>query len=136
MPVLERVGAPPSGAGPVGGAARFLTDQNERVVLQVAPRRSGYLVLEDTFYPGWQARVDGRAASIVPANEAFRAVAVPAGRHVVSFRYRPASATAGATVSLASLAAGLSLLGLGGALRRRSSRARGSPRRSEPSAIS
>jgi uncharacterized membrane protein YfhO len=60
---------------------------------------SGYLVLSDTFYPGWRAFVDGRRAEIVPADHAFRAVYVPVGQHVVEFRYQPGSLQFGAILS-------------------------------------
>jgi hypothetical protein len=58
----------------------------------------------------------------------FRAVAVPAGRHVVAFRYTPAPLAWGATVTLATgvivlLVAGA---GLAGAVRA------GRPRRTDP----
>ena len=49
----------------------------------------GLLVLSDVNYPGWQATLDGEAAPIVPANYLFRGVFVPAGEHVVTFRYAP-----------------------------------------------
>jgi uncharacterized membrane protein YfhO len=60
-------------------------------------------VLLDTYYPGWRAEVDGRRTPIRAANAAFRAVAVPAGRHRVRFTYRPASVLAGGLVSAAAV---------------------------------
>ncbi len=57
------------------------------------------LVLLDAFADGWQARVDGAAATIYPANLAFRAVAVPAGVHEVAFRYAPTSVRDGLVVT-------------------------------------
>jgi hypothetical protein len=81
------------------GPASVVTDRDDRVDVRVRAGRPGYLILDDSFYPGWKAAVDGRAARILPANVDFRAVAVPAGTHVVSFRYRPASAAAGAAIS-------------------------------------
>jgi len=49
--------------------------------------------------------VDGRPAPLLRANVAFRAVAVPAGRHVVDMVYRPTAALVGLVVSGITLAA-------------------------------
>lgn len=46
------------------------------------------LVLADSWMTGWSAELDGQPAVMRPANLAFRAVAVPRGEHVVTFRYR------------------------------------------------
>jgi hypothetical protein len=59
-----------------------------------------FVVLVETYDPGWQATVDGAAAPLLRANVAFRAVRVPAGPHVVEFRYRPLSVIAGGAVSI------------------------------------
>jgi len=61
------------------------------------------LILSDTFYPGWQALIDGVPAEIRIANEAFRAIAFPAGAHTIEFRYQPRAVLIGLIVSLASL---------------------------------
>jgi hypothetical protein len=70
----------------------------EATVVQHTPARvtvtaeldaSGYLVLADVHYPGWTARVDGEPVPLVPANLAFRAVPLGAGRHSVEFSYAP-----------------------------------------------
>ncbi len=61
----------------------------EQVVLRVETDRPGLLVLADTYYPGWEARVDGIPAAILPTNLLFRGVQVPPGEHRVVFTYRP-----------------------------------------------
>jgi hypothetical protein len=61
------------------------------------------LFLSDTFYPGWQALIDGQPTKIYRADYTFRAVAVPAGEHQVLFRYQPASLAWGVKISLISL---------------------------------
>jgi len=60
-----------------------------RVVVAVSVEAPGFLVLSDTFYPGWRATVDGRAAKIYRANVLFRAVALDPGTHRVEFSYHP-----------------------------------------------
>ena len=77
----------------------------ERVEIAVDAAEPGLVVLTDSYYPGWEASVDGAPAEILRANGLHRAVAVPAGRHLVAFDYRPASLRAGVAVSLG--AAGL-----------------------------
>ena len=47
------------------------------------------LTLLDAMYPGWSATVDGIEAPIYLANNAFKAVALPAGAHEIIFTYRP-----------------------------------------------
>ena len=84
----------------------------DRVVVQATLTEPGYLVLSDTHYPGWKARVDGEPVPILRANLLFRAVALPAGEHVVEFRYQPASLRWGAIISLAALAVLVAGLGI------------------------
>jgi len=59
----------------------------------------GMVVLSDTFYTGWTATVDKKAARIYEVNFAMRGVAVPRGVHEINYRYRPASVYAGAAMS-------------------------------------
>jgi hypothetical protein len=71
-----------------------------RMAIQAGAAQPGYLVLADTYYPGWQATIDGEPAEILAANHAFRAVELEAGQHTVVFEYTPASFEAGAWVTL------------------------------------
>jgi len=65
----------------------------------------GYLILTDTYYPGWRACVDGEELSIIRANLLFRAISLSAGQHRVEFSYEPASLRIGVAVSSATLLA-------------------------------
>jgi hypothetical protein len=98
--VLEGAPAAPARAPSGGSSVGYEIDRAGEVKLGVSSRTGGYLVLLDSYYPGWRATVDGHGVPIRAANEAFRAVAVPAGRHEVDFRYRPATILLGGLVSL------------------------------------
>ncbi len=49
----------------------------------------GWLVVGDVLVPGWSATLDGRPASMVAADLAFRGLFVSAGEHDVVMDYRP-----------------------------------------------
>jgi hypothetical protein len=63
-----------------------------RIVIEAETDRPGHVVLNDPYYPGWRAYVNGERRPLVRGNLLFRAVAVPAGRHRVEFRFEPFSA--------------------------------------------
>ncbi len=73
--------------------------QSQRVDLQVSTSRAGYLVLCDSWYPGWYATVDGTAVPIYRADFIFRAIAIEPGDHFVTMEYRPMSFAVGEAVS-------------------------------------
>jgi len=77
----------------------------DRLVLDVELASAGWVVIADTWYPGWRAEVDGEAAPIHPANLAFRAVPVGAGSHRVELHYRPTSFRLGVGLFVAACAA-------------------------------
>jgi hypothetical protein len=88
------------------GLATLESDEPERVRTRVVGAGPSYLVLSDTWYPGWRATLDGQEVPILRANLLFRAVAVPPGEHVVEFRYEPLSFRLGAALSTVSLVGG------------------------------
>ncbi|MGW8250836.1 MAG: hypothetical protein ACWGO1_09360, partial [Anaerolineales bacterium] len=72
--------------GSIGAAQVALAEESSgSLVLQVEAERPGWLLLSDTWYPGWTASVDGVDVPIYRANYLFRAVSLPAGEHQVRF---------------------------------------------------
>ena len=72
-----------------------------QVVIEADLQADGFLVLSDTYYPGWKVYVDGREDKIYQADYLFRTVFLEQGRHVVEFRYSPLSFRIGLAISLA-----------------------------------
>ncbi len=106
-------GEPRAAPGASVGRAHIDTSRPDRVRVEIAPTAPAWLVLCDSWYPGWTARVDGQPREIIRANVAFRAVAVAPGEHAVEFRYEPLPHRIGAIISglLVALLAGALLLG-------------------------
>jgi hypothetical protein len=84
-------------------AAYLLSETANRVVIRSQAGAPGWLVLSDTWYPGWIARVDGKPVPVLRAASFFRAVQVSAGEHEVVFEYRPWSFYVGSLISLATV---------------------------------
>jgi hypothetical protein len=84
--------------------------ENSRISCRVTANSAGYLVLLDSWYPGWKAYVDGRETEILRANYAFRAVAVAAGIHQVEFVFKPKSFYFGASITCLTLLIGIAVL--------------------------
>jgi hypothetical protein len=102
-------------AGDARGEAEVISYSPERILIEATTEREGFLVLCDTFYPGWKARVDGEPVPQMNADYLFRAVPVPAGSSVVELRYEPFSYRLGIWLSLLGV---VLWVGLGIGLRR------------------
>src|SRR5207249_10279221 len=76
----------------------------EEVRVRVESPQPAVLILLDSFDKGWTARLEsGIEIPIMRANVLVRAVAVPAGMHVVKFSYETPLLRVGACVSLAAV---------------------------------
>jgi hypothetical protein len=72
-----------------GSSAAIRTYENTKVVIEVEAAEPGFVVLHDVWHPWWAADIDGIDVPILQANVLFRAVQVPAGRHVLTFAFEP-----------------------------------------------
>jgi len=86
------------GSGPAG-RVEVTERQPNRVTLTAHLSRPGYVVLLDRYDSNWHARIDGREVPVLRANQLFRAVYTPAGRHALRFYYRQSGLLAGAVIS-------------------------------------
>ena len=104
--------------------AEIVRYEPDLAVVRVRASETRYLVLTDSYFPGWQAWIDGRPVEVERANYLFRAVAVPPGEHTIEWRYRPTSLLVGALISAGGLAVMVALATRGLAMRRTGSLAR------------
>jgi len=86
------------------GTAKIKDYSTNKISITANSTGDNLLFLSDSYYPGWQAYIDGNKTQIYRADFAFRAVLIPKGEHVVEFVYRPLSFTVGV------LFAGVSLM--------------------------
>ena len=76
---------------------------NSHVVINTETNLDSYLVLLDSYYPGWKALMDGKETTIHRTNYNFRGIVLPKGNHTVDFKYQPKSLEYGAVISGVSL---------------------------------
>ena len=67
------------------GKSTIIDYSDNEVIVQTDNQESGFLVLLDSFYPTWKAKIDGKDTKIFITNYNFRGIAVPAGKHTVRF---------------------------------------------------
>jgi O-antigen/teichoic acid export membrane protein len=66
------------------------------VIIKSEQACAGWLLLTDSYFPGWLAFIDEKETALYRADYNFRAVYVPAGAHTIRFKYSPVSFRAGA----------------------------------------
>ncbi|MDQ4133998.1 MAG: YfhO family protein, partial [Actinomycetota bacterium] len=105
--LYDRVGAAPDPATRLSAAR----PGPGRWRIEASGQRPVLLVVAETYFPGWVARVDGERVPVVEADGAFVGVPVPAGDHRVTLEYqRPAASTAGRLVTATTLLLSVALL--------------------------
>jgi uncharacterized membrane protein YfhO len=73
------------------------------ILLRVKMNSPGFLVISDTYYPGWKADIDGEMKRVYRANLCQRALYLGSGDHQVRIHFSPSSLTLGIVVSTFSI---------------------------------
>ena len=106
-------------AGDAHGEVRVIAYSPEEVTLRVQTAQAAFLASSEVHYPGWRAYIDGVEAPLVLTNAAFRGLAVPAGTHTVTMRFRPKVLGYGAALSLAGVVLAAAAAAIGDNRRKR-----------------
>lgn len=73
------------------------------VTINTRQAGNGFLVLMDSYFPGWTVKVDGKEKPILRANHFYRAVQLGPGGHTLEFEYFPEGFKLGLMISGVSL---------------------------------
>ncbi|WP_111307069.1 YfhO family protein [Confluentibacter sediminis] len=75
--------------------------------------RKGFAVFSEVYYPkGWKTFIDGKETTHIRLDYVLRGMEIPAGDHVIEFKFEPGVIKTGSSIALASsILVGLLLLG-------------------------
>jgi hypothetical protein len=104
--------SPPNNDSPLV-SARDVEVERDRVAFRVDAPRAGMVVVNEVWYPGWRATVDGDEVPIYRTNALVRGVFVDAGEHRVVMTFRPTDGIALRWTLLATWLAFLIVMSLG-----------------------
>lgn len=102
-PVIGDIADSAATAPPAAGTAAIVRETTREIVIDATAPEDGFLLLADTFYPGWKAHVDGAATPIYRANHSVRGIQLPKGRHEVRFTYEAPGFELGLRITLLAL---------------------------------
>jgi len=87
-----------------GSTATIREYEPHSVTIDANLEHAGFVILPDTYYPGWKVFVDDEEKELYAADFIARGVFVPEGDHVVRFVYAPVSFKVGTGLSLLTVA--------------------------------
>jgi hypothetical protein len=67
------------------GDAQITDYENDKVVVAINNPGEGYLVLTDSYYYNWHAKIDGQKTPIYLTDYNFRGIITPKGKHTIVF---------------------------------------------------
>lgn len=73
------------------GEVKILKYTPNKISLSVDAKTDSLLFLSDTYYPGWNVKVNGEDKKIYRTDYTFRGVVIEKGKHLVEFYYFPQS---------------------------------------------
>ncbi|MDP1722128.1 MAG: YfhO family protein [Candidatus Gottesmanbacteria bacterium] len=81
------------------GKVNIVKYSPNEIILSTQSTTGATLMSSEVYYPGWEGFIDEQKVEIIKANNAFRALFVPAGNHTVIYRYNPRIFVIGGVIS-------------------------------------
>lgn len=103
--LVERALPLPAQAQTIEGKAAITRFAPEHLEIRSESPAAALLVIGETWFPGWTAKVNGAAADCIPVNAWMRGVLVPAGTSHVELSFHSTYLAAGSVLSLLALVA-------------------------------
>ncbi|OGS38531.1 MAG: hypothetical protein A2551_07935 [Elusimicrobia bacterium RIFOXYD2_FULL_34_30] len=82
------------------GSVNIKKYSEKEIEFETESDEGGFLVLNDTWYPGWEAYVNGKKFKIFKADYLFRALEIPKGNCSIKLAYNPKYYNIGKIVSI------------------------------------
>lgn len=67
----------------------IVEDKDNSIVFNSENNCTRLVFVSNSFYPGWQANIDGQKTKVYQTNHAFQSILVPAGNHHIVLTYTP-----------------------------------------------
>lgn len=85
------------------GTAEILNKSLNKMEILTKSDANNLLFISNSFYPGWEAKIDGKKAKIYRANFTFQAVPIEKGTHKVELTYEPNTFKTGVMLAILGL---------------------------------
>ncbi|MGP0566093.1 MULTISPECIES: YfhO family protein [unclassified Nitrospina] len=92
------------------GTVQSIEYSPNHVTVRTRQEGNGFLVLLDSYFPGWTVHVDGKPAPLLRAYHFFRAVPLESGMHLLQFKYVPEGLVEGQAVTFLMIVISLAVL--------------------------
>jgi hypothetical protein len=109
---------PPSLEVCQGDDVQLLARAPNRIRVRARMACRGLIVLSESWYPGWVARVDGVERPVLETFGSLRGIVVEGGEHSIDLVYRPVPVYGGAVLSAGGILIALGLIAASGRDRR------------------
>jgi hypothetical protein len=80
-----------------------IENNNGNITFQTSSSGNSFIVIANSYYPGWKALIDGQENNIINVNINSQGLSVPKGKHDIKLLYSPTSYSVGKIISMMSL---------------------------------